>query len=866
MPTQPALDIWGLVRAGDIDPNPTNFASRAQQWAQSAPEGTMLLVTKQDNVLRDYIVAPRTQSSETAALALAQSVAAKVVSLTDEPDTDIAAILSTPAVTMLSFERGAMMQRDPIVGADTAEISRQLALALREGEWVALSVRKPNKKENKRYRDWIGAQLATRNPNHASQNTNAIVVSIWAGAETQGDSDARAMNLAAALRGFDVPVVPSRVTKTGQVARFSVVAAIGALFAAALPALAIAGVEVPPPLPAVLQGLLALGIVLGLVGVVGIIGTVVGFIPSFAKTVRTAISMGTLPTPRAHRGRWHRPVDQHTDRRTGNIIQATYGDYPLHPTSFLHGAEIFAGMIAPHSGADSGSTGVAERKAVAAMRECIGFRIGVNDSLAVFLSALDLRQSVSIFGRRGSGKSYITHGIYGWMSLDKLYPCGKPGYLGEQNTMISFETKSSGGAQEYVDRTMHSLGLVGDFTPEGIERMNKRAGFYKTGRDQGVDAEKLEPYRQDYENAIAYSKARKVIPRRIDIANPNGLGIDVFDLPGFTNRERAEFITSALKYVYGESSIQGHSTEVLDDIFAAAFAVDDAIVAAVNRIEPNKSPFYYASILLGSRGDDLAVELATSIRSEAARRGGDLELSDASENLDKYFVGVTQAKRQTSMEAPRNKVKNLLSMEQWWSREKRVSWAQLIEHNASVVINTAAFAGDETANVNEETTQAMSQFLLFSLKQSIERHCDGNAYRNKWVSIFSDELSMLASESSDVITWLQDKGRSYGVICVFASQRIEQLDLDVQKAVLGFGTLVVLNQLDVTVAKKIAELLSLGTNTWADADIINLEPRHAIIRTLLNDRSVPPFNVRVDDFFGDYDFAAMNGYEIGAAA
>lgn len=855
------LDIWTFTRAGDIDPNPSVFASRAQQWAQSTPTGTILIAAKVGNSMRTYMVAPRSSGSSNAAVYVAQAVAAKAVPVTDDADTDLSAILDTPAISMLSFETGAMMQRDPIVGADPAEISRQLSLALRDGEWVALSTRKPTKKENKRYREWLSMQLGTKNPNHASQNTNAVVVNIWAGAQDQNESDARAMNLAAALRGFDVPVVPKRVTRTGQVLRFASAAFVGALVAAVglVPSFV---PELPEGFANLSPVFLALGALIGGVGLLGAVGTGVGLLPSYAKRVRQDVARGVLPAPRERHGRWHRPVDQHTDRRTGAIVPPVYGDYPLHENSFLHGAEIFVGVIAPHSGADAGSSGVAERKVTSEMRECVGFRVGINDRLPTYLSAIDMRQSISIFGRRGSGKSHLTHGIFGWMSLDKAHPSGKRGYTGPQNTMIAFETKSSGGAQEYVDRTMHTLGITD--SGKDMATLKRNANIYEVGLSKNVPAAELEPYRVDHEEYAARVAVKGAIPLRIDIANPDGIGIDVFDLPGFTVRERAEFVTSALKYVYGESSIQGHSTEVLDDIFAAAFSVDAAIAAQIDRVETDRSPFYYASILLGSRGDDLAVALATEIRSEAARRGDDSpELADASENLDKYFVGVTQAKRQTSMEAPRNKVKNLLSMEQWWSRKQRYSWKTLIDNNVSVVVNTASYTGPNAANVSDGITEAMGQFLLFSLKQSIERNCDGNAYREKFVTIFSDELSMLASDSSDVITWLQDKGRSFGVICVFASQRVEQLTPEVQKAVLGFGTVVLMNQQDVDIARKLVALLSFGGNEWSEGDIINLEPHHAIIRTLFEDRSVPPFNVAIDDYFApDYDFAALNGYAL----
>lgn len=810
----PKLGIWRFDRVGSLDPNPTTISLRAQSWSQHVQSGTVLLVTKVNGVVRDYMIAPESHTiSNKMEEKLAQTVASRAVKMDDS--VDIAHILDTPSVSYATFTKDSRLSRDPIVGTDVAEISRLIAQSIYDDEWVAISLRQPSSAENKRFRPWLNAQLGTSNPSHPSLNAGAIIATLWAGAQTSNESRDRVLSLAGALRGFDYPITPKTSSVRSAMWKWGALVGLGALVAT----LGIVSADLPEQFQQLRTPVTLGGFGTAVLGILGMLGIYFGLLPSEDRSIRRMIQSGTLPAPPARRFRPRKPVKEHLDRKSGKLIEETFGDYPMEERSFRHAAEVFVGMIAPHSGAQSGSSGVSERRAIAELRRMdAGFKLGMNSGERVCLSALDMRQSVCAFGRRGSGKSFFVHGIYSWMSLDKLYPTNNVGYPGKQNTMIAFETKSWSGAGEYTDRTK----FVG--VPNNMA------------------------------------------PLRLDLADPEGYAIDVFSLPGMSARERAVFLTSAMIYVFGEVSIGHRSKETLEDLFLASLMMTPAIASQVSGIETDCSPFYYTSILLGSRGDALAIELATAIRSEAARSDADPELVRASEGLDKYFVGVTPANRAARMDAPRSKLPTLLDMEQFWSRPKKFTWEKLFTVNASVVINTANAPADLGMRyISEEASSVVAQFLLFSLKQSIERNCDGNEKRGKWVSIFADELAMLASSSGEIIQWLQDKGRSYGVICVFATQRIEQLDPKVRDAVIGFGSIVVMNQLDVEIAESITRILSVGGTEWEASDIVNLEEHVAIVRTLYQNRSVPPFTVRVDNYFDpSYNFADENGFTLAA--
>lgn len=50
--------VWRLIRAGQVDPNPTTVVQRAGTFAASTPDGTILVTRRDRDGLAHYLVAP----------------------------------------------------------------------------------------------------------------------------------------------------------------------------------------------------------------------------------------------------------------------------------------------------------------------------------------------------------------------------------------------------------------------------------------------------------------------------------------------------------------------------------------------------------------------------------------------------------------------------------------------------------------------------------------------------------------------------------------------------------------------------------------------------------------------------------------
>lgn len=60
--------VWRLIRAGQVDPNPTTVVQRAGTSAASAPDGTVLVTRRDRDGLAHYLIAPQTPGVDQAAL------------------------------------------------------------------------------------------------------------------------------------------------------------------------------------------------------------------------------------------------------------------------------------------------------------------------------------------------------------------------------------------------------------------------------------------------------------------------------------------------------------------------------------------------------------------------------------------------------------------------------------------------------------------------------------------------------------------------------------------------------------------------------------------------------------------------------
>ena len=133
----------------------------------------------------------------------------------------------------------------------------------------------------------------------------------------------------------------------------------------------------------------------------------------------------------------------------------------------------------------------------------------------------------------------------------------------------------------------------------------------------------------------------------------------------------------------------------------------------------------------------------------------------------------------------------------------------------------------------------------------------------------NDELSLLAGNSPEVLGWLRDQGRSFGVRPFLATQRPEQLPTLLRNNLLTYGTLISFAQSDVSTANEVAANMG-SAGDWSMDDIQHLEPYHVLVRSHVEQRRQSAFIVKLPNFEADmagYPAAQGRGHDtIGATA
>jgi hypothetical protein len=710
----------------------------------------------------------------------------------------VVGLLAAKKVAVARFDVESLMGRDSPLGAELGETSGRLASSLRQGEWVAAVLRQPSNQERKRWLRWLQHQVgAASTPTHHSVQQSSVVMSVWAGADGVEDAKSLLRQVTAAMPGFDLNVDPQAVSVSKPA---TLIVGSGVLAVVASAALASTGwLAGVPTMLAVVAFVGGFGVPLMIAGVL----YAVGRIPSYAEKVRRMRLANLLPTAPSRRF-VRRPRKERIDR-DGTVTAAREGDYPMHPSAFMVAPQLPAGIVAPH-GADSGASSTVSRIAPPQLRERIGPMIGDNDGQAVHLSAADFYAGVVAFGQAGSGKSRLIQALYAWHGLERVAPSGLSGFPGRHNALIAFESKGE-GANDYVE-------------------------WAATVGDRAV---------------------------RIDFAGASPMGLNILDVPGDAER-KARSIVNAIKYAFSEGSIQERSFDTLTQVFTAAFSITEPVAVSAG-VPFGMSPFYYANILLGGRGDPMGVALAGAIKSEAARLrvGAETDIGNAAEKLAALYEGQTPARRAQLTDAPRNKVSALLAAETWWARPQQISWDQILEHHVNVIINVGISADNDQED--DQLVQQVSAMMMYTLYEAIKRRCSGWFEQGRAVSIFADELKLLAGSSATVLTWLRDQGRSYGVRAIFATQYPEQLSPEVRNSVMGFGTLLAFSQNNPDVVRSLLADLSLSGDEWESADVANLPPFETIARTTANRMRQSPFTATISDFWGQRtQFASLQGY------
>lgn len=781
---------YRFTTAGSLDANPTLARQRASVALSVAPAGTTFLTRREGAMLAHYLVMPGAGHSDP--INAAKTVAARLDQVESPDLSDVA------AVAVLRMPNDGIPGSNPQMNAEVAAVVDAASSALRDGEWVAASIRKPSQSEVTGHGKWM-SQYGVHT--HHSKEANAVVMSVWAGGDSLGQAQSLLQQVAGALPGFDMPRRAGSITTHATKLAFAGTAAAGTAYGV-VPGI----VELAAPYP-------ALGFVVAGAGVAGLVLSAMDKLPSRMKTLRQKLAVGLVPAPPRRVVPAAKARAQRTDK-DGNITQlARNASYPLHGESYLVGALSPLTLVAPHAGAQSGAAMTSARSTPPQLFDAVGPLFGyTDDDVAVHLTDEGDWRGLMALGAAGSGKSVLLQGVFGYDAARKAGLVVRPS--GRFNAQVAFDTKDGASAAEYL-AWAEAAGLP----------ILRTADAYR-----------------------AWAEGAMTTPPVLvlDVADlTSALGVDLFPATADA-MNRARRAVGALKYTFGANAIGPESFATLSRVLIGAFAVTPAVAAEAG-VDADRSPFFYAGLLLGTRGDEVGQRIAQALRS-AAERDKVADAKTAWEALAPlYAPTITVAARARLTQAPQNKMEQMLAAEQWWSRKTAPTWAHLLQHNATVIIDFGAKGG---FLMDEEQREQLASLMLYTLHEEIKLHAVGWQEQNKMVTVYADELKHIARNSPDVINWARQDGRSFGVRLVVATQEPEQLEDSVRKTVMGLGTLVAFQQSEASVIKAVLENISVDGSDWETKDIAQLPKYHAIVRTHDGGTPLTAFTARVAYFRG----------------
>ena len=790
MTSRHSARAFRFTKAGAMHTSATDLGNVASSAIVALPPGATFLTTRTDTGLEHVLVTPDFSDAESVAFAIARSMNARSDEVDEVPD-----LTRTAHVARLRLDRGSTPRPDTQAGADFTVLSRVIGDMLKPGEWVAMAVRKPSKAESRHNKIWL-EHFGVRT--HHSLAPNAVVMQLLAG----GTDARRAMDLtvrtASAIPGFGLNVTGEKVSPAKLVTSFIVLAVL--LVGAGIASMMIPQIAWPwwwTSIPAAVASVV----------VAVLFGRQV--LPSFARSVRRLLPWGQVPVPSRRFGRWQPPKAARTvqNKETGALteVPAQDGDYPLQENAFLVGPHLPLAFVSPHTGAGSGSASTAARSVPGELRAKVGPRAGVVDDSPVHLSYADMWECLAAIGQPGSGKTALLEHLWGSLACDRKHPGAAFG-LPARNAMVAFDTKGDGKATEQYAKWMEFAG------------------------DQ---------------------------PDVFHVADPTALeGIELFpDLPGQTAHEWARDVVSAMQYIWGEESIGARSFDTLTNVMQASKLIARHGIAervVLRTLPTDASPWFYANLLLTNEGDEIGTELFAALADAAVQPDAPAEMAQAVATLSPiYGSGVTQAQRRQLVEAPRTKISALVSAEHWWSRPSTRTWDELLDQDRAVVINTGISPWGHV--LDEKLRTDLSSLMLFTLRSAIRRTCVGWFESDRAVWVFADEVKHIANVSAEVISWMRNDARAYGLRCMFATQTPDTLIPELRRVLLGFGTLVLFKQKEGTTVREIVATLTLSGTTWDTPDLVNLRRYEAIISTTYDGSELEPFNAVMPDYRGERD-------------
>jgi len=157
-----------------------------------------LLMVRDAAGLASYVVTPSGVGANHVVNALASAVGATATPIETLPDLD-----ATPEIGWLEARPDGSGSRDTQAGGDQRQVAILLSRIMRPESWVAMTLRQPTRTEVKRVRWWFGHRLHDPQT-HYTNDGDAVVASIMAGADSHEEVASLLAQLAAVIPGFDV--------------------------------------------------------------------------------------------------------------------------------------------------------------------------------------------------------------------------------------------------------------------------------------------------------------------------------------------------------------------------------------------------------------------------------------------------------------------------------------------------------------------------------------------------------------------------------------------------------------------------------------------------------------------------------------
>lgn len=203
---------------------------------------------------------------------------------------------------------------------------------------------------------------------------------------------------------------------------------------------------------------------------------------------------------------------------------------------------------------------------------------------------------------------------------------------------------------------------------------------------------------------------------------------------------------------------------------------------------------------------------------------------------------------------PRNKMAELARAPRFWQpRGKRsVYLHQLPKHDAPIIINTGPYMkpdGAFSTDIDEAVAQKLLRMTFYILWKHISASCQGWQREMRYVPLFFDELSDVASssfseETPNVIDDISNEGRSMGCGLFCATQTLGRLPDPVVNDVSGFSSQAYFRTRNRNDSRKYIDNIASGT--VFDPDHLNNAPIGTCIASLkVGQSNTPAFTLQV---------------------